>query len=86
MRPVGDGCHSISRRGGWGLIPKNLVSKRREGGSCSWAAQNVCEHYGSAHGDHSEVSVPLLLNNKAPAYINMFASFAKTILFRESYC
>ena len=29
--------------------------------------------------------MPLLLNNKAPAYIDVFAALAKAILFRESY-
>ena len=81
-----DGCHPISRRGRQGLVPKNFVSKYREGGSCSWTAQNVGEHYGSAYRNDSEVSVPLLLNNKAPAYIDVFAALAKAILFRECYC
>jgi len=69
-----------------GLIPKNFVSKHREGGSCSGAAKNICEHNEAADGNDFEFTVPLLLDYEAPAHINMFAAFAKTILFRESYC
>jgi hypothetical protein len=34
----------------------------------------------------TETTLTLLLNNKGPAYIDVFAALAKAILFREVYC
>ena len=72
---IGDSCGSDPAElcgGGFRWRkPQNCVSKREEGSSGTRAAEDVCEHYGAAHGNDAKVAVALLFHDEAPTHIDV---------------